>query len=49
MTLDQTVLARFRDDVEAERAERVGDIRLQLNAIRQIVSLLRPLGGGGLS
>ena len=49
VTLDQTVLARFRDDVEAERAERVGDIRLQLNAIRQIVSHLRPLGGGGLS
>jgi len=46
-TLDQTVLARFRDDVEAERAERVGDIRLQLDAIRQIVSHLRPIGGGG--
>jgi len=48
-TLDQTVLARFRDDAEAERAERVGNIRLQLDAIRQIVSHLRPLGSKGLS
>jgi F-type H+-transporting ATPase subunit epsilon len=36
-TLDQTVLARFRADVETERTEHVESTRLQLNAIRQIV------------
>jgi F-type H+-transporting ATPase subunit epsilon len=41
-TLDQTVLARFRADTEAERAERTDSARLQLNAIRQIVRHLRP-------
>jgi F-type H+-transporting ATPase subunit epsilon len=45
-TLDETVLARFRSDVEAERADRVDSTRLQLNAIRQIVDHLQP---GGLS
>jgi F-type H+-transporting ATPase subunit epsilon len=45
-TLDQTVLARFRDDAEADRAERVGSIRLQLDAIREIISHLQPIGGG---
>jgi F-type H+-transporting ATPase subunit epsilon len=39
-TLDQTVLGRFRADIEAERTERVESTRLQLNAIRQIVSHL---------
>jgi F-type H+-transporting ATPase subunit epsilon len=43
-TLDQTVLARFRADIEAERVGRVESTRLQLNAIRQIVSHLRPSG-----
>jgi F-type H+-transporting ATPase subunit epsilon len=46
-TLEETVLDRFRTDIETERAERVGSIRLQLNAIRQIVSHLRPAGGSG--
>jgi F-type H+-transporting ATPase subunit epsilon len=43
-TLDQTVLARFRDDVETERTEHVESTRLQLNAIRQIMRHLRPDG-----
>jgi len=48
-TLDQTVLGRFRADIEAERTERVESTRLQLNAIRQIVSHLgsRARVGGG--
>jgi F-type H+-transporting ATPase subunit epsilon len=46
-TLDQTVLRRFRDDIEMERSERVESTRLQLNAIRRIVSRLRPDGPGG--
>jgi F-type H+-transporting ATPase subunit epsilon len=46
-TLDQTVLRRFRDDIETERSERVESTRLQLNAIRRIVSRLRPDGPGG--
>lgn len=43
-TLDQTVLARFRADVETERTEHVESTRLQLNAIRQIMRHLRPDG-----
>ena len=43
-TLDETVLARFRADIETERAERVESTRLQLNAIRQIMRHLRPDG-----
>ena len=41
-TLDQTVLARFRADIETERTEHVESTRLQLNAIRQIMRHLRP-------
>ena len=47
--LDQTVLARFRADLEIERTEHVESTRLQLNAIRRIVSQLgqgRPKSGG---
>ncbi|MDD2875936.1 MAG: F0F1 ATP synthase subunit epsilon [Acidiphilium sp.] len=44
-TLDATVLARFRTEIEAERTERVESTRLQLNAIRQIMRHLRPDGG----
>jgi F-type H+-transporting ATPase subunit epsilon len=40
-TLRETVLARFRADVEAERSERVNSTQLELSAIRQIVSRLR--------
>jgi F-type H+-transporting ATPase subunit epsilon len=45
-TLDQTVLARFRADIEAERTEHVESTRLQLTAIRQIMRHLRPAGPG---
>ena len=43
-TLHDTVLARFRADIETERSERVNSTRLVLSAIRQMVSRLR--GGG---
>jgi F-type H+-transporting ATPase subunit epsilon len=43
-TLDQAVLGRFRADIETERTERVESTRLQLSAIRQIMSRLRPGG-----
>ncbi len=48
--LDETVLARFRADIEAERTEHVESTRLQLNAIRQIMRHLRPgqYGGAGI-
>jgi len=45
--LDETVLARFRADIETERIERVDSTRLQLNAIRQMVSHLRSGGRRG--
>lgn len=44
VTLDQTVLNRFRADFETERTEHVENTRLQLNAIRQIMRHLRPDG-----
>ena len=49
-TLDQTVLARFRADIESERTEHVESTRLQLSAIRQIMTHLRPdrRPGGGI-
>ena len=46
-TLDETVLGRFRADIEAERTEHVESTRLQLSAIRQIMRHLRPGGRGG--
>lgn len=46
-TLDAAVLSRFQANAEADRAERVDNTRLQLSAIRQIVSRLRPGGPGG--
>ena len=50
-TLDETVLARFRADIETERSEHVESTRLQLTAIRQIMRHLRPdaRGAGILS
>ena len=50
VTLDETVLARFRTDIETERTEHIESTRLHLNAIRQIMSHLRPdqRGGGGI-
>ena len=47
-TLDQTVLHRFRADIDSERAEHFQATRLQLDAIRQIVSHPRPPGPGGV-
>ncbi|HLN07643.1 MAG TPA: F0F1 ATP synthase subunit epsilon [Xanthobacteraceae bacterium] len=41
-TLDEIVVGRFRADVESERTEHFESARLQLTAIRQIVSHLRP-------
>ena len=41
-TLDQTVLVRFHADIETERSERVDSTRLQLSAIRQMITHLRP-------
>lgn len=43
-TLDTEVLARFQSDAEAERVERTESTRLQLNAIRRMISRLRPGG-----
>jgi F-type H+-transporting ATPase subunit epsilon len=49
-TLHETVLARFRADIETERSGHVEATRLHLSAIRQIMSHLRPdhPGGAGL-
>ena len=44
-TLDQTVLARFRADIETERRERTQSVRQQLEAIRRMVSHLQPAAG----
>ncbi len=40
--LDRDVLARFREESEAEKSERVDVTRLHLAAIRQIMRHLRP-------
>lgn len=45
-TLDKTILGQFQADIDAERTERAESTRLQLSAIRQIVSHLQ---GGGQS
>jgi F-type H+-transporting ATPase subunit epsilon len=47
-TLGETVLVRFRADIETERTEHVESTRLQLDAIRQIMRHLRPDQRGGL-
>jgi len=39
--LEDTVLAGLRDKEEAERAERTASLRLEMNAIRQLVRSLR--------
>lgn len=39
-TLDADVLARFQSDAEEEKTEHVENVRLQLNAIRQMISRL---------
>ena len=43
-TLADTVLGRFRTDLEQQRSTRVEDTRLLLSAIRQIMQHLRPGG-----
>ena len=40
--LEAVVLARFRDELEAERSARTQSLQLQMKAIRQIVRFLRP-------
>jgi F-type H+-transporting ATPase subunit epsilon len=44
--LEKVVLAEFRESLEAERTARIESIRLQMKAIRQIVSYLRPQRSG---
>jgi F-type H+-transporting ATPase subunit epsilon len=46
-TLEATVLARFRDEIEQERSERFDSTQLQLDAIRRIVSQIQPNGKAG--
>jgi F-type H+-transporting ATPase subunit epsilon len=46
-TLDAEVLARFRSDADEERTEHVETVRLQLNAIRRMISRLRPSANAG--
>jgi F-type H+-transporting ATPase subunit epsilon len=41
-TLDEEVLARFHADADEERREHVETVRLQLSAIRRMISRLRP-------
>jgi F-type H+-transporting ATPase subunit epsilon len=48
-TLEQSVLARFRADLDAERAQHVEGTRLQFAAIRQIMRHLRPDSGGAFT
>jgi len=43
-TLEHNVLARFQADIDTERAEKVGNTRIELLAIRQIVNHLKPAG-----
>jgi F-type H+-transporting ATPase subunit epsilon len=40
-TLDAEVLARFQADADDERVEHIETMRLQMNAIRQMISRLR--------
>lgn len=40
--LEHVVLARFRDALEAERTTRTESLRLQMQAIKQILRYLRP-------
>ena len=48
-TLDSTVIERFRADIDQERSERIESMRLQLNAIRRIVSQLGMSGSGNFA
>ena len=44
--LERVILARFREDIEAERTARTESLQLQMQAIRQIVRYLRPESPG---
>jgi len=44
-SLDTEVLARFQSDAEAERTEHTESTVLELNAIRRMISRLKPGGG----
>ena len=46
-TLDKDVLARFRADADVERVEHVEALRLQLHAIRRIISRIRSGANAG--
>jgi F-type H+-transporting ATPase subunit epsilon len=46
-TLDEEVLARFHADADEERTEHVEIVRLQLSAIRRMISRLRPGANAG--
>jgi ATP synthase F1 beta subunit len=46
-TLDAQVLARFQSEADEERVEHVETMRLQLHAIRRMISRLRPGSGMG--
>ena len=45
-TLDETILAQFGADAEAERSDRADSTKLQLRAIRNMVRHLRPGDSG---
>jgi F-type H+-transporting ATPase subunit epsilon len=40
--LEQVILTQFRDELEGERTARTESLRLQMQAMRQIVRYLRP-------
>lgn len=46
-TLDAEVLARFRSEADAERTEHVESMRLQMNALRHMISRLQPRADAG--
>jgi F-type H+-transporting ATPase subunit epsilon len=46
-TLGNDVLARFQSDADDERTDNVESVRLQLNAIRRMVSRLRSCADAG--
>lgn len=46
-TLDADVLARFQSDADAERSQHVETLSLQMNAIRRMVSRLKPGAAAG--
>ncbi|MFD1195321.1 F0F1 ATP synthase subunit epsilon [Seohaeicola saemankumensis] len=45
--LDRQVLARFQSDEDQERMDHVETVRLQLNAIRRMISRLKPGANAG--